>query len=349
MKTSLRLLLVAVFAVLFVGTASAHYNPQLGRWLSRDPMGEAGGFNLYAYCGNDPVNRHDPLGLQGWQDPRGLPGCPPGLRLILDEQDRERARSLANDIKAVGLWMDEHPRAMGVPKIVGGLLGMAGSGFLETGTGGLASPIALPAFAGSAGLWGLGLRQVITGDRVTLAGQLEKLGVDPADASGLELSLDVAMVAAPASFVSKPLNGRVSTEEAIIYYGFLKKPNLSQQLPHAEFGHFGFSFDGGKTIFGFGPAIDGVKLEAVVARLRAGEKFAGSLSNHTEIFLEAQRLGIEVRSLSLQIDATIHRSASLLARSQSDAGALLEYYALPRRFSPIPPGAFNLLTGAQID
>ena len=63
MKTSLRLLLLAVFAVLFVGTASAHYNPQLGRWLSRDPMGEAGGFILYADCGNDPVNKHDPLGL----------------------------------------------------------------------------------------------------------------------------------------------------------------------------------------------------------------------------------------------------------------------------------------------
>jgi RHS repeat-associated protein len=40
-----------------------YYNPRLGRWLSRDPIGEAGGFNLYAYCGNDPVNRHDPLGL----------------------------------------------------------------------------------------------------------------------------------------------------------------------------------------------------------------------------------------------------------------------------------------------
>jgi RHS repeat-associated protein len=39
------------------------YSPRLGRWLSRDPIGEAGGFNLYAYCGNDPVNRHDPLGL----------------------------------------------------------------------------------------------------------------------------------------------------------------------------------------------------------------------------------------------------------------------------------------------
>ncbi len=40
-----------------------YYSPRLGRWLSRDPLGEAGGINLYAYCGNDPVNRHDPLGL----------------------------------------------------------------------------------------------------------------------------------------------------------------------------------------------------------------------------------------------------------------------------------------------
>ncbi len=40
-----------------------HYDSRFGRWLSRDPLGEAGGFNLYAYCGNDPVNRHDPLGL----------------------------------------------------------------------------------------------------------------------------------------------------------------------------------------------------------------------------------------------------------------------------------------------
>jgi RHS repeat-associated protein len=40
-----------------------YYDPRVGRWLSRDPLGEQGGVNLYAYCGNDPVNRHDPLGL----------------------------------------------------------------------------------------------------------------------------------------------------------------------------------------------------------------------------------------------------------------------------------------------
>jgi RHS repeat-associated protein len=34
-----------------------------GRWLSRDPLEEDGGVNLYAFCGNDPVNGVDPLGL----------------------------------------------------------------------------------------------------------------------------------------------------------------------------------------------------------------------------------------------------------------------------------------------
>lgn len=39
------------------------YNPETGRWLSRDPIGENGGVNLYGYVGNGPVNAVDPLGL----------------------------------------------------------------------------------------------------------------------------------------------------------------------------------------------------------------------------------------------------------------------------------------------
>jgi RHS repeat-associated protein len=38
------------------------YDPRLGRWLSRDPLGEAVGLNLYAYVENDPVNFVDPDG-----------------------------------------------------------------------------------------------------------------------------------------------------------------------------------------------------------------------------------------------------------------------------------------------
>jgi len=63
MNTSIRWFLLLVLSLLYVSSAPAVYDPRMGRWLSRDPIGEDGGFNLYAYCGNDPVNKHDPLGL----------------------------------------------------------------------------------------------------------------------------------------------------------------------------------------------------------------------------------------------------------------------------------------------
>ena len=39
------------------------YNPSAGRWLSQDPIGERGGFNLFAFVGNAPVAFVDPFGL----------------------------------------------------------------------------------------------------------------------------------------------------------------------------------------------------------------------------------------------------------------------------------------------
>ncbi len=39
------------------------YSPILRRFLSEDPAGFAGGLNLYAYAGGDPVNLMDPFGL----------------------------------------------------------------------------------------------------------------------------------------------------------------------------------------------------------------------------------------------------------------------------------------------
>jgi uncharacterized protein RhaS with RHS repeats len=44
-----------------------YYSPEMGRWLSRDPIEEQGGINLYGMVGNDPVNRVDYLGLEDLQ------------------------------------------------------------------------------------------------------------------------------------------------------------------------------------------------------------------------------------------------------------------------------------------
>lgn len=43
------------------------YAPVLGRWLSRDPLGEDAGTNLFAYVGNDPSFLTDPYGLDPWK------------------------------------------------------------------------------------------------------------------------------------------------------------------------------------------------------------------------------------------------------------------------------------------
>ncbi len=40
-----------------------YYDWSAGRFLTRDPIGPAGGMNLYGYCGDGPTTRSDPSGL----------------------------------------------------------------------------------------------------------------------------------------------------------------------------------------------------------------------------------------------------------------------------------------------
>lgn len=43
-----------------------YYSPSVGRFINKDPIGLAGGMNLYAYVGNNPLSWIDPGGLRQW-------------------------------------------------------------------------------------------------------------------------------------------------------------------------------------------------------------------------------------------------------------------------------------------
>jgi RHS repeat-associated protein len=63
----------------FLNYGHRYYNPSTGRWLSRDPIEEEGGYNLYAFVGNAPLDYIDPFGeraisfeINGPQTPLGF-------------------------------------------------------------------------------------------------------------------------------------------------------------------------------------------------------------------------------------------------------------------------------------
>ncbi|HZN06928.1 MAG TPA: RHS repeat-associated core domain-containing protein [Pyrinomonadaceae bacterium] len=69
---------------------SRYYSPVLQRFISEDPIGIAGGINLYAYVANDPVNFSDPLGR--WPTRYGYDTHQESAKRVL--QDRLSAEEL---------------------------------------------------------------------------------------------------------------------------------------------------------------------------------------------------------------------------------------------------------------
>jgi len=43
-----------------------YYDPEVGRFISKDPIGFLGGLNVFTYVENDPIDLIDPLGLDYW-------------------------------------------------------------------------------------------------------------------------------------------------------------------------------------------------------------------------------------------------------------------------------------------
>lgn len=87
-----------------------HYDPETGRYISADPIGLAGGMNLYAYVQNDPVN---------WIDPWGLAVLPPNPGGLGDGWVRDDKHKNPNgekwDHPDSGHTVEWHPAQPGKP------------------------------------------------------------------------------------------------------------------------------------------------------------------------------------------------------------------------------------------
>jgi len=71
-----------------------YYDPKMGRYLSSDPIGLAGGLNTYLYVGGNPISNVDPLGLDSWGNDSSLTGTHWSIRPL--------------DTQAMSKWMDDH-------------------------------------------------------------------------------------------------------------------------------------------------------------------------------------------------------------------------------------------------
>jgi len=90
---------------------SAYPDLEAGVFVARDPAGFVDGPNVYTYVRQNPWTMFDPLGLSpAWADPRSLPNCDPGMRVALDQKDREMASATSDKI------------TVGVLQVIGGFV-----------------------------------------------------------------------------------------------------------------------------------------------------------------------------------------------------------------------------------
>ena len=86
-----------------------YYSPELGRWISRDPIEEEGGVNLYAMVGNNPVNERDFLGcsMSDWYTAMKITELKIKLASLYSNfKDREGFSIFVRWVMGEGDWLD---------------------------------------------------------------------------------------------------------------------------------------------------------------------------------------------------------------------------------------------------
>ena len=91
-----------------------YYSAQLGRWLTKDPIEEKGGLNLYAFVLNNPITLWDVLGR--WVHPDGIISAEDAVSNVLNI---EKSYFHTGISRALGLTIDPVTKGIGLLKYLG--------------------------------------------------------------------------------------------------------------------------------------------------------------------------------------------------------------------------------------
>jgi RHS repeat-associated protein len=96
-----------------------YYSPTVQRFISQDPIGVAGGINLYAYVSNNPVSFSDPFG----HDKNPHSGPPPKLPTLRapTEQEYNTCMQRAASTQDKSIWNGRVEQAVGGVTILAGV------------------------------------------------------------------------------------------------------------------------------------------------------------------------------------------------------------------------------------
>lgn len=163
----------------FYQVRNRYLHPSLGRWLSRDPVGEEDGLNFYAYVGNRPVISIDPLGLyaagdlEGTGDPYGqfkdfVTVNSPQYCPRKDDDEEEEDEEEEDEQEKLDKLLDALPQ---LPNLKWGHLYMQGAAdFAQNAPGAFANAVATVAGVGMALAGGGAGRASIAGSRAAANG-----------------------------------------------------------------------------------------------------------------------------------------------------------------------------------
>jgi len=183
-----------------------YYNPSSGKWLTRDPLGESAGRQLYNFVWNSSPNLVDRLGLDPMGNPVSGPNGPVGPSTMgginywyytppISQQTRRILYRVSASMQCIG---------GAIEAVSGAALATGGAG-LEVGTGGASTPASVPAMTFGGAFFVNGIDNAFTGYKKaiylydyktateqTLSWGISKLGVPKAEADRIAANINGA-------------------------------------------------------------------------------------------------------------------------------------------------------------